>query len=193
MVSADREEAQVEARYDSLARRADVRIESNGMSVAALGKQATLAGVPLLSQISAGQWSGELNYRAEPESEPVWTGNIALQDGVVAFPGFAAPVLVQSAQGRMDADGAMLERIHATAAGVPVEGDYEYLFGEDRPHRFHLRAAAVSGAEIRGIPDARASPPDPGSLGSRYVWAGARRSQNGSLLGTPRALCRSVN
>ena len=148
VVSADREEAQVEARYDSVTQRADVRIASNGMSVAALGKQASLAAVPLLSQISAGQWSGDLNYSAEPGSDPVWTGNIALQEGAVAFPGFAAPVLVQSAQCRMDADGVVLERIRATAAGVPVEGDYEYAFGEDRPNRFHLRTAAVSGAEL---------------------------------------------
>ena len=150
-MSADQEEAQVEARYDTAAGRTDVRIVSQGMNVAALGKQASLAAVPLLSQIAAGQWSGELNYRAEPGSDPVWTGNIVLQDGTISFPGFATPVLVKYAQGHMDADGVFLDRIRATAAGVTVEGDYQYESGEDSPHRFHLRTTAISGAALESF------------------------------------------
>ncbi len=151
VVSADQEEAQVEARYDIAQRRADVKITSQGLSVSALGKQASLAAVPLLSQVSAGQWSGELNYAAGPETDPVWTGDLSLTAATVAFPGFAAPVTIESAQGHIDGDGVFLDRVRAAVAGIHVQGDYSYEFGEDRPNRFHLTTGALSAADLETV------------------------------------------
>jgi hypothetical protein len=151
VVSADREEALVEADYEVASRRATVRIASEGMSIAALGKQASLAAVPLLSHLSAGRWSGELDYAARPGEDPVWTGDVLLTAGRVAFSGFSGPILLHSARAHLDEDGVFLDRIRATAAGVPVSGDYSYENDEPRPHRFHLTLDAVSGADLEAV------------------------------------------
>jgi hypothetical protein len=151
VVSVDREEALLEADYEVASQRATVKVASKGMSVAALGKQASLAAVPLLSHIAAGQWSGELDYAAQPGEDPVWSGDVLLSSARVAFSGFSGPIILHSARAHMDEDGVFLDRIRATAAGVPVSGDYSYENDEPRPHRFHLTLDTVSGVELEAV------------------------------------------
>ncbi|MCU1262978.1 MAG: hypothetical protein JWO80_5863 [Bryobacterales bacterium] len=151
VVSVDQEEALVDADYNITSQSANVKIASRGMNVAALGKQASLAAAPLLSQLGAGQWSGELNYAAKTGEVPMWSGDVVLTDATVPFPGFSDPVLLQSAHAHLDERGVFLDRIRATAAGIPVRGEYSYEEGKARPHHFDLTVDAIAGADLENV------------------------------------------
>ncbi len=149
--SAEASEAQVEAEFEMPSQRSTVKIVSSGMKVAALGRHTSLAAVPLLSQIAKGQWSGELEFSAQPGAAPLWSGKVLLKAAEAALPGFAQPVLLDSAEAHLDTEGVFLQRMRGHVGTVAFQGDYSYENEQARPHRFDLTIDAANGGELQAL------------------------------------------
>jgi hypothetical protein len=106
----------------------------------------TLPGVPLLSGLAEGQWSGQLRYEDQE-----WSGAFDLSKAVLNFPGFASPVKVLSAEGRLDGARVVLQRIRASAGALEAQGEYRYEPGATRPHRFRLAVARLDTAALEKL------------------------------------------
>jgi hypothetical protein len=123
----DKQEAVFEAAYDMGDAAPEVTVSTAGLNVHAV------AGVPFLSALPKGEWSGQLHYvKAD------WSGNFELSKAAIDFPGFAEAVKLTSAEGKLDGARVALQRIQASVQGVDVRGEYRYEPGAARPHRFRL-------------------------------------------------------
>ena len=147
----DQQQAQLDAAYDFASGRASFHITGYGINVTTLGRQTSLAAIPLLSEISAGQWSGDLSYRQQPGELPSWSGDIQVANAKLFFPGFAGPVTLESAEGHLEGSAVTLRRIRGTAAGIPVQGEYRYDPEASRPHQFRLAVAALTGPVLENF------------------------------------------
>jgi hypothetical protein len=114
------------------------------VSTAALNVHA-LAGVPLISALSEGEWSGELRF-----AHQIWSGNFELSKALVDFPGFSERVKL-SGEGRLDGPRVVIQRMHATAGGLEALGEYRYEPGAARPHRFRLTVPELDTATLEKL------------------------------------------
>ncbi len=103
-----------------------------------------LAGVPLLSALPEGEWSGELHFAK------VWTGSFELSKALVDFPGFSDRVKL-SADGKLEGARVSLQHIHASARGIEAQGEYRYEPGAPRPHRFRLTVPELDTASLEKL------------------------------------------
>jgi hypothetical protein len=120
-------------------------LSSEGMQIASLSKQISVAGIPLLSGATAGSWKGSLRYRSAPAG---WAGDFHLDDAIVPFEAFAEPLHIVSADAAIDDAGLSVKRLNVSAGGIEAQGDYQYQPNAERPHKFHLTLAKTSGADI---------------------------------------------
>lgn len=144
-----KESAAISASYDLAARKLDVTLSSEGMAVASLQKQVSVAHVPLLSLATSGSWSGQLHFTNQPDS--LWTGDIHLKDVDVPFEAFASPVHLNVADASLTAAGLVTKRLAFTAGGIDGQGEYRYETGTARPHRFRLNLGRVDGAALEKL------------------------------------------
>ena len=147
------ETAQLEADYDWKAQSLDLTISTDSMRVESLRAQAALAAIPWLNQVSSGTWNGQLRYQiAAPASAKTgWTGAIDLQDAQFPLPGLAEPVAVESATVHIDGARVTLDRIHAQAGKIAIEGEYRYEPQMARPHRLRIRIPEADAAELERL------------------------------------------
>jgi hypothetical protein len=147
------ETAQLEADYDWKAQSLDLTISTDSMRVESLRAQAALAAIPWLNQVSSGTWNGQLRYQiAAPASAKTgWTGAIDLQDAQFPLPGLAEPVAVESASAHIDGARVTLDRIHAQAGKIAIEGEYRYEPQMARPHRLRIRIPEADAAELERL------------------------------------------
>ena len=143
----ENDEARIEADYALATQTLDLAISTDAMKVQSLRAQVALAAVPCLEQITAGQWSGELRYHRAP-AEAAWSGRLALTDALIAIPGLADPVQLNSAHVQIDGARVVLDRIDAQAGKLAFTGDYRYEPGVARPHRLRLRAESWDAADL---------------------------------------------
>jgi hypothetical protein len=68
-----------------------------------------------------------------------------------AFDGFAEPVRIDSADGRLDGARVNLQRIRAHLGAIDAQGEYRYEPGAVRPHRFRLGLATLDAAELERL------------------------------------------
>ena len=169
--TAQDETAQLEADYDWNAQSLDLTISTDSMRVESLRAQAAMAAIPWLDQVSSGTWKGQLRYQiaaqppaaqplsAQPLSAPTgppsaktgWTGAIDLQDAKFPLPGLAEPVTVESATANIDGARVTLDRIHAQAGKVALEGEYRYEPQMARPHRLRIKIPEADAAELERL------------------------------------------
>ncbi len=144
----DKDEARIEADYDFDGQTLDLAISTDAMKVQSLRAQVSLAAVPCLEQLTAGQWSGELHYHRGMLELSGWSGRIALTDATIAVPGLADPVQLNSANAQINGARVVLDRIDGQAGKLAFTGDYRYEPGVARPHRVHLRAEEWDAADL---------------------------------------------
>jgi hypothetical protein len=135
-----KQEATFEATYNMGDPAPEFTVTTAGLNVQAL------AGVPLLAALPEGQWSGRLRY-----AQQNWSGSFELSKAVMNFPGFSEPVKLESAEGKLDGAHVILQRIHASAAGIEAQGEYRYEPGALRPHRFRLTLPEVDAAALEKL------------------------------------------
>jgi hypothetical protein len=120
-------------------------LTTDGMSIASLRRQISVAAAPLLSQATAGTWNGSLRYSNTAfGGHGPWTGEVHLQDAEVAFEAFARPLHLTSADAAIDGASISMKRVVVSADGIEAQGDYRYEPGAARPHKFHLIAGKAS-------------------------------------------------
>jgi len=156
--TAQDESAQLEADYDWTEQSLDLTISTEAMRVESLRAQAALAAIPWLDQVSSGTWKGQLRYQiaaaapAAPASATTgWTGAIDLQDAQFSLPGLAEPVAVESAAAHIEGARITLDRIHAQAGKIALQGEYSYLPQLARPHRLRIRIPEADAAELERL------------------------------------------
>ena len=142
MTNDTNETATIEASYDTASQLFDASVSSEGMSIASLRRQISLAGAPLLSNASAGVWSGALRYSNQP---PLWSGEVHLKNTDIPFEGFAEPLHLITADATLDGAGLAMKRLNFVVGSIEGQGEYRYQPAAIRPHRFRIaipRAAA---------------------------------------------------
>jgi hypothetical protein len=136
----NRQTAKFEATYDIGDVAPEFTVTTDALSVRAL------AGVPLIASLPEGEWSGQLSYSGQN-----WSGNFELAHAQVNFPGFAEPVKIESAEGKLDGARVVLQRIQASAGGMEAQGEYRYEPGALRPHRFRLTLPEADTAALEKL------------------------------------------
>jgi hypothetical protein len=142
------ETATVEATWDVAARKLDASLASSGMAIASLRRQISVAGVPLLSQATAGTWKGDLHYSSEP---PGWNGALHLDNTDIPFEAFAEPLHIVSADAAITGAGLSMKRVDITMGGMEALGEYQYEPAAARPHKFRLTVPGMSGAALERL------------------------------------------
>jgi hypothetical protein len=138
--------AAIEADWDIASQQLNIELSSDGMAIASLRRQISVAGIPLLSQATSGTWKGDLRY-----SKPGWQGAINLADADIPFEAFAAPLHVISADATIDDSGLVMKHVNVSLGGVAAQGEYRYETRAPRPHKFRLTVAPSSGPAIEKL------------------------------------------
>jgi hypothetical protein len=144
----EHDEARIEADYALDSQTLDLAISTDAMKVQSLRAQVSLAAVPCLEQLTAGEWSGDLRYHRGGQGAPGWSGRLELKEATVVVPGLADPVQLNSARAQIDGARVVLDRIDGQAGKLSFTGDYRYEPGAARPHRARLRAETWDGADL---------------------------------------------
>jgi len=134
----NQQRATFEATYNVGDPAPEFSVSTNGLNVRAL------AGVPLISALPEGEWSGDLHFAR------VWSGNFELSKALLDFPGFSERVKL-SAEGKLEGARVSLQRIRASAGGVDAQGEYRYEPGTPRPHRFRLTVPELDTALLEKL------------------------------------------
>ncbi len=147
-----RETAAIAGSYDTAAGRLDVQLSSDGMSIASLSRQISVAGIPLLGNATSGIWKGALRYRGGAAGEVSgWTGDLNIEDADIPFEAFAQPLHVVSADATIDGEGLSLKNVSLSAGGIEAQGEYRYDAGTSRPHKFRITVPEASGAALEKL------------------------------------------
>ena len=162
----DTDEAQLQADYAMDQDALDLVISTQAMKVASLRAQVSLAAVPWLELLRAGQWSGSLRYHYQP-GQAGWTGDLQVSQAELLVPGLDSPVELAAAHAAIDGPRVVVDRLHARAGRLAFTGDYRYEPAAGRPHRLRLRAAQWDAADVEAecLPTLRRS----GSLLARAL------------------------
>jgi hypothetical protein len=121
-------------------------LSSDGMSIASLRKQISVAAIPVLSQATSGTWRGALRF-----AEGSWSGALNLQDADIPFEAFAAPVHLISADAAIGEAGLALTKVSLSVGDMQAEGEYRYEAKAARPHKFRLVIGQASGPVIEKL------------------------------------------
>lgn len=149
MTDAAGEVATVGLGYDFAKGAANASISTAGMSIASLRGQISAAGIPMLGQATAGNWSGALDWSSGMASG--WSGEIRVTGADVPFEAFAAPLHIQSAEAAISAGAITVRHMEVSAGGIAASGDYRYEPQAARPHHFRLNIARADAAAIEQL------------------------------------------
>ena len=138
--------AAVAGSWNADGRELDIQLSSDGMQIAALRKQISVAGIPLLGNATSGTWKGDLRYRNE-----VWAGDLNLMDAEIPFEAFSEPLHVVSADATIDGAGLSLKRVDLSIGGIKAQGEYRYEAGAARPHKFRITVPEASGPALEKL------------------------------------------
>jgi hypothetical protein len=141
-----RETGAIAGSWDADGGKLEVELSSDGMSVAALRRQISGAGIPLLGNVTSGTWRGDLKYR-----DSVWSGNLNLMDAEIPFEAFSEPLHVVSADATIDGAGLSLKHVDLSIGGIAAQGEYRYDLAAPRPHKFRITVPEASGPVIEKL------------------------------------------
>lgn len=147
-----KETAAIAGSWDADARKLNVELSSDGMSIASLKRQISVAGIPLLGNVTSGTWKGDLRYTSEA-SEPGtgWSGEVNLLDAEIPFEAFSAPMHVLSADATIDGAGLSLKRVNLKIGGIAAQAEYRYDALAPRPHKFRITVPEASGPALEKL------------------------------------------
>ncbi len=112
--------------------------------IAAEGLDITTLAV--LPDARAGKWSGALQW-----AEDRWTGNMRLMDVEVASPALSEPLIVESAQCRLEDGGMTVQKMRAHAGAIEFTGEYRYQPGAAHPHRFRIVTGGMDASALEKL------------------------------------------
>lgn len=141
-----RETAAIEGSWDAGTHGLNVELSSDGMSIASLRRQISVAGIPLLNHVTSGTWKGDLRYR-----NAVWSGDLNLENTDIPFEAFAEPLHLVSADARIDGAGLSLKGVNLSIGGLEAQGEYRYDPLAPRPHKFRITVPEASGPVIEKL------------------------------------------
>lgn len=141
-----KETAAIAGSWDADGNKLDVQLSSDGMSIASLRRQISVAGIPLLGNATSGTWKGALRYRNEK-----WSGDLNLLDAEIPFEAFSEPLRLVSADATIDGAGLSLKHVNLSIGGIEVEGEYRYDALAPRPHKFRIAVAHASGPVVEKL------------------------------------------
>jgi hypothetical protein len=139
--------AAIEGEWDIASQMFNVELSSDGMPIASLRRQISVAGIPLLGRATSGTWKGDLRYNKTGG----WAGVINLADADIPFEAFAAPLHVKSADATIDASGLVMKHVDLALGGIAAQGEYRYEIAAPRPHKFRLTIAPASGPALEKL------------------------------------------
>ncbi len=142
------ETAQLQGVWNIGSGRLDAALTSDGMALASLGRQISVAGIPLLSDATSGIWKGQLRYSSGGAG---WAGEVHLQDTVIPFEAFAEPLHVVSADAVIQGTALSVKRLNVTSGGVQAQGDYQYDPAAVRPHKFRMTLTRAEGGALEKL------------------------------------------
>ena len=134
--------------YDLAAQRFDLAISSEGMEIASLRRQISVAGAPVLGQATSGTWSGKIQYSNLPAG---WTGDLRLQDADIPFEAFAQPVHIVEADATIQGPDVTIRKLNVQVGNLRATGDYRYEAAAPRPHKFHLAMGEVDASALESL------------------------------------------
>ena len=148
VVEAPGQDASVEGEYALLTGQGRVRITAHSLDVGAFGKQ-----IPVLSEARAGKWSGELEWKfpAAVPAEGVWSGEMELAGVKVTSPALGAPLLLDTAQCRLEAGSIAVTKMRGTAGKMAFSGEYRYEAQSAHPNRFRILMGVVKAADLESL------------------------------------------
>jgi hypothetical protein len=141
-----KETAAIAGSWDAGSHKLDVQLSSDGMQIASLKRQISVAGIPLLGNVTAGTWKGDLRYR-----DNGWSGDVNLLDAEMPFEAFSEPVHVVSADATIDGAGLSLKRVNLKIGDIAAQAEYRYDALAPRPHRFRIVVPEASGPELEKL------------------------------------------
>lgn len=151
-ISNDRNEtAAIQGDWDIASQRFDAELSSDGMEIASLQRQISVAGIPLLSHVTSGVWKGDLRYSKASGEAGGWSGTVNLQDADLPFEAFAAPLHLISADALIDGADLVIKRVNLTAGGIAAQGEYRYDAAAARPHKFRITVEPASGSALENL------------------------------------------
>jgi hypothetical protein len=147
-----KETAAIAGSWDAGTHKLNVELSSDGMQIASLKRQISVAGIPLLGNVTSGIWKGDLRYTGEAAGPGTgWSGDVNLLDAEIPFEAFSAPMHVLSADATIDGAGLSLKRINLTIGGIAAQGDYRYDALAPRPHKFRITVPEASGPTLEKL------------------------------------------
>ncbi len=144
-----KESALVSGVFDVADRSLQVTLSSEGMALASLRRQVSIAHVPLLSLATSGSWSGDLRYSNTGLAG--WSGDLRLKDAEIPFEAFSQPVRLLAADLSISGASVLTKRLSFSLGGIEGQGDYRYEADSPRPHRFHVNLGKVDAAAVEKL------------------------------------------
>lgn len=145
------ETAAIQGDWDISSQEFNAELSSDGMEIASLRRQISVAGIPLLSHVTSGTWKGDLRYRHVVGEDGGWSGVINLANADIPLEAFAAPVHVVSADATIDGAALLMKRVDLSVGGIGVEGEYRYDAAAARPHKFRITVAPAGGPAMERV------------------------------------------
>lgn len=139
--------AAVQGDWDVASQKFDIELSSDGMALASLRRQVSVAGIPLLGNANSGTWKGDLRY----STDSGWACAINLVDADIPFEAFGAPLHVISADATIDRAGLVMKRVNLSLGGVAAQAEYRYETAAARPHQFRIIVAEASAPAIESL------------------------------------------
>ncbi len=152
-ITNDRQEAAaIQGDWDTATQKFDVEFSSDGMAIASLRRQISVAGIPLLSQITSGSWKGDLRYSNHyADQAPGWSGEVNLTDADIPFEAFSGPLHILSADAVIQGAGLSMKHVDLSVGGIKAQGEYRYEALAARPHKFRIVVPIASGPAIEKL------------------------------------------
>jgi len=144
-----KESANLGGSFDVSDQKLSVSVSSDGMAVASLQKQLSMANVPLLGLATSGTWSGQFGFISQPQA--AWSGEVRLKDADLPLEALSQPVHLNLADATFSAAGLATKRLSFAVGGIDGQGEYHYETGAERPHRFRLAFGVVDAAALEKL------------------------------------------
>jgi AsmA protein len=145
----------IEAIYALDNSRAALRITTRQLTIAEVESSAehviAAPPIPLLENLRRGTWRGSIAFERRDDHPGIWSGQYELQNAVLEIPGLATPVRFANASVEIKDGLILMNRIHARAGAVTLEGDYRYDPAAGRPHRVRLNIPELQVAELESL------------------------------------------
>lgn len=129
----------------------ELDLASDGGPIGGLLKTFPIAPVPVLSNLTAANWKGDLRFLQPASSPGFWTGSGQITDATLRIPAVSQPLQILRAHVQIDGPAVELNRMSLAAGELEAEGDYRYAPLLSRPHQFRLSLASARASDLEGL------------------------------------------